>query len=107
MISCGEVDDIYRNCSTNAADHVSYKGLVMHTFNTEMLDKSKDRIRTLLQYLSFPNMWMNLCMDRNDNQWGEQRDVEKLIALGVASGILVEIARNPNNLTLRAFDMQN
>jgi len=64
----------------------------------------KEQIRHQISDLSLPNMWMSMCMTKDGRQWGEQKDIEMLTALGVAAGIIEEIARNPEDPTLRAFD---
>lgn len=70
-----------------------------------ILETRKKDIREQIRTVVLPNMWMNLCIDIYDEQWGEQRDIEMLVALGVAAGVIEEIARNPENATLRAFDV--
>lgn len=37
--------------------------------------------------------FLNACMDRDGNQWGEQRNVEQLMCLGVAIGKVTVVPR--------------
>ena len=97
------VKTLYTTCTKEDGD-VEYNGLWMHKFDRARLESSKSDIEHQIRSLTLPNMWTNLCMDRADNQWGEQRDIELLVALGVAAGVIEEIARNPGDATLRAFD---
>ena len=59
-------------------------------FNKERLQKHKDTIVALLKQLpeQFNEGWsfLNMCVDKEGNQWGEQRDVEELVCLGLGIG---------------------
>ncbi len=77
------------------ADAVIVEGLMAKfAFHPGRLNEAKPKIVAMLSELpeqfgkSKGGGWsfLNGCMDRNDNQWGEQRDVDHLVVLGIGIG---------------------
>ena len=73
---------------------VAVKGIIQSFgFNKVRVDLHKEEIRQLLSQLPEPfredigGGWtfLNGCVKQNGDQWGEQRNVEQLMALGIAS----------------------
>lgn len=69
------------------------KGVLLNvTFNIEKLNKEKDNIYSMLRCLSDDFMsdkgggmsFLNMCVDKNENHWGEHKNVEELLCLGIA-----------------------
>jgi len=64
-------------------------------FSPEKISEHKETIRALLNEMpkEFHKetgggmSFLNLCMDKNGDQWGEHRNMEELIALGIAAGM--------------------
>lgn len=59
-------------------------------FHPVRLESHAEEIADLLAELppEFAQGWsfLNMCMDRHGRQWGEHRDMEGLVALGLATG---------------------
>ena len=64
-------------------------------FSPDKISSHKEEIRALLNempvtfHTSTGGGWtfLNLCEDRNGCQWGEHRDMEALVVLGIAAGM--------------------
>ncbi len=58
-------------------------------FNPKKVKKHRDEIKSFIKELpdKFKDGWsfLNLCTDKNGNQWGEQINSEQLLALGLAT----------------------
>jgi hypothetical protein len=76
------------------SDHVVGEAVMMKTgFHPGRLAEHKTEIMSML--LDLPSAFrrsdggewsfLNACMTRNDVQWGEQRNVDQLLALGTAT----------------------
>lgn len=96
MPSTDTVRDLYRACTSSEGD-VVYEGVAKHTFDKNALETHKSEIEAQVATLN-PDMhlacpWVNLCLDLNRDQWGDQPDMERITALGVASGTIIELYR--------------
>jgi len=65
-------------------------------FNKAKLEKEKDNIVLMLRQLPHQFMkdqgggwsFVNACVTEKGDQWGEQRDIDDLVCLGVALGVV-------------------
>jgi hypothetical protein len=102
MITSEAVEEIFNDCLFKEEELVDGKpnreftaveGLVHKVgFHPDRIISHKDEIITLLNELN-DNFhqgkgggwsFLNACVDKNDNQWGEQMNVEQLVMLGIA-----------------------
>lgn len=108
MIQASEVQSIVKKCLFNQEEidaegkpkvpWIAAEGVVSQFgFNKERIDENAARIRELLQELPIefqPTVagggggwtFLNACQDKNGELWGQQRDVDELLTLGIASG---------------------
>lgn len=98
------VTGLYKLCTSDDGEK-TYKGIALHKFSEKLLKENNEKIKKELEDVILPNMWANLRLDKSGNQWGEQRHIEMLVALGVASENLEMIASNKSDPTRRAFDL--
>lgn len=103
MSKAESVTHLYSFCKSNDGEK-TYQGISLHKFSEVLLTENSESIKKELDDLQLPNMWTNLCMDKNGDQWGEQRHIEMVVALGMASGHLEMIAQHEIDPTIRAFD---
>lgn len=92
-----EVDGISEEILTNAS--IEAEGITRtFYFNPEKIQLHKKDIRDFCESLPEEFMqnsdagghsFLNACMTRDGKQWGEQRSVENLLCLGLASGDIV------------------
>jgi len=93
------VEQIFMNClNNNRSDNEIIINGVAHSFsfNPDKIEKYKDNIYSMLKELpkefhkETGDGWsfLNACMDKNNNQWGEHRNIEQLFALGMACEIV-------------------
>ena len=98
MIDVRRISDIVRDCLFREGEDTSTavlaEGIVRKFgFHPDRLKGHQSEIVAMLEQLpeEFHNdgwSFLNACIDRDGNQWGEQRDVEELFALGGALGIV-------------------
>jgi len=78
------------------AEIVKVEGIVTEFgFHPGRLASHRDAIKALLDELPQPFQaatgggwsFLNACVDKNGEQWGEHRNVEQLCALGIALGL--------------------
>lgn len=92
------VDSIIRHClyreDEDTTDHVPIQGVMMRIgFHPGRLAEKRDEIKALLMELpdNFHKdkgggwSFLNACMDRHDNHWGEHVHVDGLLTLGLAT----------------------
>ena len=64
-------------------------------FHPGRLEEKKPEIHELIAQLpdelTAGSSYLNLCMTKNDHQWGEQSHVSMLMCLGLAAGFVVEL----------------
>ena len=87
----------------DAAGVLIVEGL-MHNFafNPEAVAQAKPEIVTLLAelpdnfHVGKGDGWtfLNACMDRHDNHWGEHPDMEALFCVGIAAGVARWVMRD-------------
>ena len=102
------IEEIIRECLFNEDEIEAEKpkdGLVMVVgkgilgnfgFHSERLQARREEVSQMLDLI--PDQFhegkgrgwsfLNMCMDKNDRQWGEHRDMDHLICLGVALGLM-------------------
>lgn len=98
-LSASAVEDILKDCLfKEGEDHsnaVLSEGITAtFGFHPERLEKHKQAIRELLYELP-PEFrkgvggggwsFLNACVDKNGNQWGEHQNIEQLLVLGIAT----------------------
>lgn len=100
-LSSGSVKEIIIDCAFDAGEDqtgaVLAEGIMKtYGFHPKRLEKRKEDIANLLAQLTKefqpPSKgggggwtFLNGCMDKDGHQWGEQMDVEMLLALGIAT----------------------
>lgn len=96
MPSTERVRILYTACSKQDGD-VVYDGVAKHTFSRDAIERHKAdieaQVATLNAEMDMACPWLRLCLDRDNNQWGDHPDMERLTALGVASGAMREVYR--------------
>lgn len=97
-LTAENVNKVFMDClfkdGEDTTTHVAVEGIVTNVgFNPTRLDSHKQDIADMLDMLpdSFKQSggggmtFLNACMDNNDIQWGEHRDMEQLVLLGIAT----------------------
>lgn len=92
------VETIFKDClfkeGENTAKVVVVEGVISKFgFHPERLNAHKDEIKQLLQQLpdNFRKdkgggwSFLQACVTKNDHQWGEHRNIEQLLVLGIAT----------------------
>ena len=73
-------------------DFIPVKSIMFNIgFHPDRLSQHKDDINDMISELKDLKdgiSFLNLCFDKNDRHWGEQIDVDNLIALGIGIGRL-------------------
>lgn len=95
-----QVDDLVLDCLNGKEEGaLKVEGLVHgFGFNPEKIQQHRDEIKALLDLMPLEfhpvqlgggggHSFLNLPCDREGNQWGEQRDAEALLCLGIAAGM--------------------
>jgi len=86
-------DCLYKENEDNS-DAIITNGVICNFgFNPKKIESNKQDIYTLLKQLpkefqkdSGGGMsFLNACLDNKGNQWGEHRDIDSLLCLGIAS----------------------
>lgn len=98
-LTAARVEEIFMDClfkDGEATDvHVPGEGVMLRVgFHPERLAGHRDAIRALLQCLPDEfhdnkgggTSFLNACMTREGEQWAEHRNIDQLLALGVATG---------------------
>ena len=101
MLTAKKVDTIFRDClfkdGEDITNYIKAEGLVHPVgFNPERLESHKVEIRELLMELPTEFMksggggWsaLNMVMDKHGNQWAEHINMEQLVQLGEATGLV-------------------
>lgn len=75
----------------DTSNHVKAEGITcLVGFNPDRLEEHRAEISEMLDELpeEFKEGWsfLNACVDKNDRQWGEHKNVEQLFQLGIAIG---------------------
>ncbi len=117
-ISPTRIDDIIRECLFNNDEieagkpkdglpMVVGKGLMGNFgFHSERLEARREEISQMLDLLpdhfhqNKGGGWsfLNMCMDKNDHHWGEHRDMDHLICLGTALGLMQVLNLPPREI---------
>lgn len=99
MINPQEVNNIFRDCLFKTEEIINNKtiyeplvvvGISVNVgFNPKRIEKNKIKISSIIDNLhdKFDNGWtfLNLCLDKNENQWtGSQLTMQELMLLGIA-----------------------
>ena len=89
FLDCLYSDEEAQKLGEPPDDAVVVEGILARFgFKPDSLDKHSDTIVNFLHQLpdKFQIGWsfLNACMDKDDNQWGEHRNVEQLVVLGLA-----------------------
>lgn len=97
-LTCENVEKIFRDCLFNEGEDTSKAVMVngiVHEFgfHPERLAGHRTEIGELLTelpdefHISRGGGWtfLNACMDREGNQWGEHMNMEQLLVLGIAT----------------------
>ena len=100
-LTAQNVHDIFMLClfkdGENTDNHIIGEGVMMKVgFHPERLKAAEPQIAEMLNDLpdSFKATggggmsFLNMCVDKNDNQWGEHENIDQLICLGIATGKL-------------------
>ena len=104
LINAKRVEEILIDCLIKDSDHINckrlpknkvvvVKGIVNnYGFHKERLESYREEVRSLLNNLS-PDIkegisFLNICMDKENNQWGEHRDCENLVCLAIGLEII-------------------
>lgn len=97
-LTAENVEKVFINCLATEPDNsVAGKGVLMeYRFDGKELNAAKDIIISFLKQLqdefqqSKGGGWsfLNAYVDKNNNQWGEHKHIEWLIALGNALGLV-------------------
>lgn len=90
------IDCLFRE-GEDTTDHIPVSGVVLNLgFHPGRLKEHTDEIAELLAELPegfSENMgggrsFLDACMDKHGEQWGEHRNVDELLTLGLASGLV-------------------
>ena len=104
LINAKRVEEILIDCLIKDSDHINckrlpknkvvvVKGIVNnYGFHKERLESYREEVRSLLNNLS-PDIkegisFLNICMDKENNQWGEHPDCENLVCLAIGLEII-------------------
>ena len=106
MISARKIEEIVKDClfseaefppgASVPADAVIVEGIIHPWgFNPQRLESHRDEVKTLLADLpdEFQQnggggmSFLNACMDREGNHWGEHRNMDQLFSLGIGLGL--------------------
>lgn len=92
-----KVEELMLDCLNGSEDGaLRVDGIVRNFgFSPVKIDQHREEIRALLNEMpdTFHKgkgdgwSFLNLCNDKLGNQWGEHRDMEALVALGIAAGM--------------------
>jgi hypothetical protein len=95
MNRSAKVEELIKDCLNGSEDGaILVNGIVRNFgFSPEKIASHKREIRELLNEMPLQfhkatgGGWsfLNLCMDKDGEQWGEQSDCESLIVLGIAA----------------------
>lgn len=108
MIDAKRISEILDDCFFTEAemsidlggekrDHIAAQGLrCMVALHPGRVAKHKEEVKKILSNLGDEFMiekgggtsFLNMCMDKNGNQWGEHPDMDELVMLGVACGFV-------------------
>jgi hypothetical protein len=91
-VSAVVVDCLFRD-GEDHADMVVVEGITTKWgFHPDRLKEHREDIRSLLGQLpeEFAQGWsfLNACVDRKGEQWGEHRSMDELFSLGQATGLV-------------------
>lgn len=114
-ISTTRIDEIIREClfndETEIEDGKPKAGIEMKTgkgvmggfgFHAERLESNREEVAQMIDLL--PDVFrqgmsfLNMCMDKNGAQWGEHRDMDLLICLGTALGLMKVLEGIPRQM---------
>ena len=100
-LTAENVSQIFTEClfkeGENTDNHIVGEGVMTKVgFNPERFNEAAPKIEALLNELPDEfkaNLgggmsFINACVDKNGNQWGEHANVDQLVCLGLASGKL-------------------
>lgn len=104
LINAKRVEEILIDCLIKDSDHINCKKLPKnkvvvvegiankYAFHRERLESYRGEVQGLINNLS-PDIkegisFLNICIDKENNQWGEQRDCENLICLAIGLEII-------------------
>ncbi|MCK1999804.1 hypothetical protein MZM54_00220 [[Brevibacterium] frigoritolerans] len=102
MIIANEVEKVFFDCQyreeelTNGKvpDNAIVVDGIIHKFgfNPNRVKTNKEEIKHFMNELpeTFKEGWsfLNICFDKNGNQWGDDRIGEQLVVLGLAAGYM-------------------
>lgn len=100
LLTANRVDEIFMDCLFKDEEptevHIVGEGIMVKSgFHPARLESHKEEIGKLL--LELPDefhsdkgggmSFLNACMDRHENHWGEHRSMDQLLTLGTATGL--------------------
>ena len=101
MISAKRVEEVFSDClfkdselvdGKPAIEPVVVNGLVHNFgFHSQRLESHRDEVKSILLELPEPFLkskgggwsFLNACVDRSGNQWGQHMNMEQLFSLGI------------------------
>ena len=95
MIECSRISDIFRSCLAENNEPLIVEGVIgKFGFSAIELEKYREEIVSILMNLPGDFMrskgggtsFLSACMDSDGYQWGEHRNVNELMCLGMAIG---------------------
>ena len=97
ILNAERVEEIFLKClfkdGEDTSNHIEVEGVMLKIgFNPERVEENKTKIIEMLNELpdNFKEdkgggwSFLNACMDKYDSQWGEHKNIEQLIMLGIA-----------------------
>lgn len=93
MIDCLFSEEDIKDGPPAVKDTVEVQGVMAtYIFNKERVRSHKDEVLNMLLELPVQfaagESFLNACQDQHGNQWGEHRDVEALMVLGIANQLV-------------------
>lgn len=104
LINAKRVEEILIDCLIKDSDHIHCdklpedkvvitEGIINnYGFYRERLESYRGEVESLVNnlspYIKEGVSFLNICMDKENNQWGEQRDCENLVCLAIGLDII-------------------
>jgi hypothetical protein len=94
-LTADNVSKVFEGCRygindiNNLRNAILIHGVVINiAFNPDKVEQQHENINQLLEQLpsKFKQGWsfLNMCYDKDDNQWGEHYNIDQLVCLGLA-----------------------
>lgn len=97
ILNTERVEEIFLKClfkdGEDTGNGIDVEGVIVNVkFNPERIEENKAKIIEMLDELpdNFKEgqgggwSFLNACMDKYDSQWGEHKNIEQLVMLGIA-----------------------